>query len=156
MSAAVPRRPKADLPLTSSSCPTEKDPRAGEAPGPESRLRNLAHRVLAQRAQDAGLPDMKYKNTRTGISRQDLAQDRAFWRDLWRDAPARAVYRRIGRGATGAAGWRSSATPRGANSHRNTWNGGCDFLPRLLNKVGKSDSGNGERLGSGRGGAGSD
>lgn len=25
---------------------------------------------------------MKYKSTRTGISRQDLAQDRAFWRDL--------------------------------------------------------------------------
>jgi hypothetical protein len=25
---------------------------------------------------------MKYKRTRTGIARQDLAQDRAFWRDL--------------------------------------------------------------------------
>jgi hypothetical protein len=25
---------------------------------------------------------MMYKSTRTGISRQDLAQDRAFWRDL--------------------------------------------------------------------------
>ncbi len=25
---------------------------------------------------------MKYKSTRTGISRQDLAQDRTFWRDL--------------------------------------------------------------------------
>ncbi len=25
---------------------------------------------------------MKYNSTRTGISRQDLAQDRAFWRDL--------------------------------------------------------------------------
>ena len=25
---------------------------------------------------------MKYKRTRTGITRQDLAQDRAFWRDL--------------------------------------------------------------------------
>ncbi len=25
---------------------------------------------------------MKCKSTRTGISRQDLAQDRAFWRDL--------------------------------------------------------------------------
>lgn len=25
---------------------------------------------------------MEYKNTRTGIPRQDLAQDRAFWRDL--------------------------------------------------------------------------
>ena len=25
---------------------------------------------------------MKYKSTRTGIARQDLAQDRAFWRDL--------------------------------------------------------------------------
>jgi hypothetical protein len=29
----------------------------------------------------AGL-HMKYKTTRTGISRHDLAQDRAFWRDL--------------------------------------------------------------------------
>jgi hypothetical protein len=25
---------------------------------------------------------MKYKSTRTGLARQDLAQDRAFWRDL--------------------------------------------------------------------------
>jgi hypothetical protein len=30
----------------------------------------------------AELPDMKYKSTRMGISREDLAQDRAFWRDL--------------------------------------------------------------------------
>ena len=28
------------------------------------------------------MPDMKYKSTRMGISRQDLAQDRAFWSDL--------------------------------------------------------------------------
>jgi hypothetical protein len=36
----------------------------------------------SQWAQNAELPDMKYKSTRMGISRQDLAQDRAFWRDL--------------------------------------------------------------------------
>jgi hypothetical protein len=33
-------------------------------------------------AQEAGLPDMKYARARRGITPQDLAQDRAFWRDL--------------------------------------------------------------------------
>jgi hypothetical protein len=36
----------------------------------------------SQWSQDAELPDVKYKSTQMGISRQDLAQDRAFWRDL--------------------------------------------------------------------------
>jgi hypothetical protein len=32
--------------------------------------------------QNAGSPEMTYKGSRAGIPRQDLAQDRAFWRDL--------------------------------------------------------------------------
>src|SRR5205823_757494 len=35
-----------------------------------------------QSAQGAKFPDMKYTSTRKGMSSQDLAQDRAFWRDL--------------------------------------------------------------------------
>ena len=34
------------------------------------------------------MPDMKYKRTRKGITRQDLAQDRAFWRDLLARRPS--------------------------------------------------------------------
>ena len=32
--------------------------------------------------QDADWPDMKHKGTQAGSSQLDLAQDRAFWRDL--------------------------------------------------------------------------
>jgi hypothetical protein len=39
---------------------------------------------------------------------------------------------------------------------RNAWNGRCDILSRRVEKIGKSDSGNGQRLGSGRGCSGSD
>jgi hypothetical protein len=35
-----------------------------------------------QRRQEAGLPLMQYQRSRRGIAAQDLAQDRAFWRDL--------------------------------------------------------------------------
>ena len=55
----------------------------GGSPGQKSGLRNSAHRVVADGFwTDAVLPDMKYKRTPTRTTRQDLAQDRAFWRDL--------------------------------------------------------------------------
>ena len=57
---------------------------------------------------------MKYKRTRTGITRQDLVQDRAFWRDLLARRTSLRVCRRIARGVTGTVGSRSSATPRGS------------------------------------------
>ena len=57
---------------------------------------------------------MKYKSTRTGITRQDLAQDRAFWRDLLaRRKSLRGLPAHSG-GVTGTVGSRSSATPRGS------------------------------------------
>jgi hypothetical protein len=49
---------------------------------PRIRVELFGTSYGSRRAQDAELPDMKYKRTRTGITRQDLAQDRAFWRDL--------------------------------------------------------------------------
>jgi hypothetical protein len=42
----------------------------------------LSHRVIADEPQHSGLLDMKYQHTRRGTTRQDLAQDRAFWCDL--------------------------------------------------------------------------
>src|SRR3954447_2217977 len=41
-----------------------------------------------QSAQGAKFPDMKYTSTRKGMSSQDLAQDRAFWRDLLARRPS--------------------------------------------------------------------
>ena len=57
---------------------------------------------------------MKYKRTRTGITRQNLAQDRAFWRDLLAQRTACAVCRRIARGVTGTVGSLSYATLHGS------------------------------------------
>jgi hypothetical protein len=60
------------------------------------------HIVSSPSVQNAGSPDMKYKFTRKGIARQDLAQDRAFWRDL---LEARASLR--GLPAHSAGGYRN-------------------------------------------------
>jgi hypothetical protein len=70
-----------------------------EYPHPKTwiRVARFGRSCDSRQAQDTGLPDMKYKSTRTGISRQDLAQDRAFWRDLlawrtsWRGLPAHSA-----------------------------------------------------------------
>jgi hypothetical protein len=39
----------------------------------------------------------------------------------------------------GAFAHRPHFLPGDADSHRNTWNGGCAFLSRLAEKIGKSD-----------------
>jgi hypothetical protein len=53
----------------------------GKPRGREYGPRSLAYRMVVE-GQGAELPDMTSTSNRMGISRQDLAQDRAFWRDL--------------------------------------------------------------------------
>jgi hypothetical protein len=67
---------RAALPVS----PISRQTGGTDAPGLGIRVTQFASHVIADWLRTP--PDMTYKRTRTGFFRQDLAQDRAFWRDL--------------------------------------------------------------------------